>query len=197
MTYHDYESWGAADSAQEVPYMLESYKGSSIVSWQGNIERQIADMVEKYTANRNFPYQDKLRQFLQIWRKYPISGSINRETLDPLESAADILAVDNWKLSNFFSNLRDQIRRLVASEEELPRPTGDEEPAPGSGGGSMAAPPSTFGPQKEQPNSSNPAGLPDDQLPDEEEDETENPATGVPGGPNQPAPNAPLTPQNS
>ena len=106
-------------------------------------------MVDRYESARNYAYTAKLRAFLNQWRAYKISGSINRETLDPLESAADMLGVDNWKLNNFFSNLRDQLRRLIASEEQLPRDMQTKAnaggPAPGIGGG--GPPSSDFGPE--------------------------------------------------
>ena len=159
----DYESWGQEQiiADQEQPMLLEAYQGAQIVAWYGNIERQISGLIERYESTRNFPYVDKLRAFLNTWRQYPITGSINRETLDPLESACNILAVDSWKLSNFYSNLRDQIRKLIASEEQLPR-IPSAEPMNTGGGGSRASsvssspakeeqPPSEFGPEEKSP----------------------------------------------
>jgi hypothetical protein len=143
----DYESWGCLSSeGPEVPDILEAYKGTSIVSWYGNIERQIVKMIDKYDNTRNYVYADKLREFLKTWRENEITGSISRTQLVPLKAATAQLAVDKWKLDDYFSNLRDQVRKLIASEEELPRV--DEPPQRPMGG---RAPSSDFGAQKEPP----------------------------------------------
>lgn len=113
-----------------IAYMLESsrnwsitevYSGEGIVGWHGNIERQLDRMLTTYEAARNQPYSDKLSAILKIWRNNPMSGSINVEDIEKLLGGIEVLAVDNWHLQNYFSNLRDQLRRLKASEEEMPR----------------------------------------------------------------------------
>lgn len=154
-TYHDYESMGVLDLCQRRPELLEAFAGTQIVKWHGNIERQLVNLLNDAEKGRNFPYADKVREFLKVWRANEITGSINRETLEVLKSAADMLAVDNWNLANYFSALKDSLKVLIASEEQLPR--GMEEPgnvptAGGMGGGAGAPPMSpTFGAQEEPP----------------------------------------------
>lgn len=160
-TFHSYE-----DMAQGQPtgYIAEAYTGTGIVQWYGNIERQLTRMLEENEASRNFVYADKLRQFIKSWRENEISGSLNRDTLVILKTATEQLAVDSWNLANYFSNLRDQLRKLLASEEQLPR--GDDQvddkmggPGGGSmggglgGGGGGSLPPMSpeFGPEKDMP----------------------------------------------
>lgn len=100
--------------------IVEYMSGSDIVGWYGRIEAQLVDKIEKEEANRNTSYADKLRAFLKLWRENEIRGSINREPIDALKAAADILAVDTWDLSNYFRALRDSLRQLIAKIEELP-----------------------------------------------------------------------------
>lgn len=155
MSYHDYESYGHLDFNGRNPALLEAYSGTSIVQWYGNIERQLSGLLDDAEKGRNWPYADKVREFLRVWRDNEITGSLNRETLDILKSASDMLAVDPWNLKNYFSNLRDQLRKLVASEEELPRDMdmNANDPMKGGGGGGRGAPPMSpdFGPQDEPP----------------------------------------------
>ena len=140
-SYHDYETMGYLNWALRHPEafnICEAFSGTKIVKWSGNIERQLVNMLEEAEKGRNYPYADKLREFLKIWRANEITGSINRETLEILKSAADILAVDQWDMSAYFGSLKDQLRILIASEEQLPR--GMEEPGnePMAGGGGGA-----------------------------------------------------------
>jgi hypothetical protein len=137
--YHDYESMGQQlDFSQRSPLLLEAYAGTSIVQWYGNIERQLGRLLDDAEKGRNWPYADKVREFLRIWRDNEITGSLNRETLDILKSClgrARGRFVEPQEL--FFSNLRDQLRKLVASEEELPRDMdmNANDPMAGGGGG--------------------------------------------------------------
>ena len=149
-TVHDYESLQYLG----VRYMPEAWSGVAIVQWYGNIERQITRMLEEQEGARNFPYADKLREFLKIWRENEITGSLNRENLEVLKTAADILAVDAWNLNNYFSNLRDQLRKLLASEEQLPRvdmDQNDHAKGPGAGGRGMPSMSPEFGPEANTP----------------------------------------------
>lgn len=114
-TFEDLGSTGAYGAA-----LLESFRGVDIVAWQGKIERQLSQYVNENAEARNFVYADKLREFLKVWRDHTLTGSINVETVDLLEAAAAQLAVDPWRYQNYFSNLRDQLRKLKASVEELP-----------------------------------------------------------------------------
>ena len=157
-SYHDYETMGYLNWALRHPEafnICEAFSGTKIVKWSGNIERQLVNMLEEAEKGRNYPYADKLREFLKIWRANEITGSINRETLEILKSAADILAVDQWDMSAYFGSLKDQLRILIASEEQLPRGMEEpgNEPMAGGGGGAGGAPPMSpaFGPGEEAP----------------------------------------------
>lgn len=145
---YSFEDWGSRGIDQDVA-LLEAYSGTAVVQWHGNIERQVLDKIEQAEDNRNTVYADKLREFLKIWREHEITGSINIEDLQPLLSAAKVLSVDPWNLSNYFSNLRDQLRKLIAAAEALPM-MGPEEPTP-PGRGSPSAPPPSFGPEETGP----------------------------------------------
>jgi len=153
---HDYESLWRRPTPQRCE-VLEAFRGTDVVRWYGNIERQLDRLIQEYEDARNEAYADKIRKYRQIWRSNVVTGSVNREILDTLLSAAEILAVDDWPLQNYFSTLRDSLRVLIASEEELPRLAPDE-PAPkgGGGGGGRAPKPSDmpasdFGPEKDAP----------------------------------------------
>lgn len=168
-TLHSYDDMAVA----RVDYMPEAYTGVAIVQWYGNIERQLTRMQEENEASRNFPYAEKLRQFIKTWRENEITGSLNRDTLLILKTACEQLAVDSWNLANYFSNLRDQLRKLLASEEELPR-GGDQlddkmgGPGGGSPGGAMPPLSPEFGPEKEMPGGMpGPAGAADMEAPGE------------------------------
>ena len=173
--YSDYESMGFRDLRVHKPESLnEAFAGTAIVKWQGNIERQLVNLLGDAEKGRNYPYADKLREFLKIWRGNEITGSLNRETLEILKSASDILAVDQWDMSAYFSSLKDQLKVLIASEEQLPR--GMEEPgndpmAGGHGGGGGGAPPMnpSFGAEDKPPGGAGGGGDAD--------------AGGLPGGP--------------
>jgi hypothetical protein len=195
--FHDFESLGWVDYSRAQPVVCESFRGADVVSWHGNIERQINGFLADAEKSRNWPYADKLREFLKIWRENSISGSINRETLDTLKTPAEVLAVDNWTFNNYFSNLRDRIRMLIASEEELPRDMdmGGEEPLRGTSRGRGAPPLNPqFGPEEEPPGGA--GGMPPEGAPGVEGAGGEVPpgAEGVPepgeevGGPPGAAP---------
>jgi hypothetical protein len=155
-TFYSYDDmWRSQAQQPQEPVLLEAYSGDAIVGWYGTIERQLERMLEDAEASRNFPYADKLRQFITTWRENEITGSLNREVLVTLKTASTLYAVDSWNLKNYFSNLRDQLRKLLASEEELPRMDdgGNEPPKPGGmgggGGGAPLAP--EFGPEEDKP----------------------------------------------
>jgi hypothetical protein len=163
MSVHDYESQ-AVHGNRLGQYLIELYAGTDIVGWYGQIERQLGRMVEDAEKGRNWPYADKLRKYLDIWRGNEITGSMNRETLEVLKSGTEVLAVDSWNLSDYFSTLRDQLRKLIASEEQLPRDMDMDQNNPMAGmGGGRGAPPMSpdFGPQDGAPD-----GAPDDQNPE-------------------------------
>lgn len=149
--------------------LAEYVSGADIVGWYGRIEAQLVDKLEREEGNRNTPYADKIRAFLKLWRENEIRGSLNREPIDTLKAATDILAVDDWNLASYFRSLRDSLRALIARIEELPYDSdamaNDEpEPAQPMGGGM----PGAFGPEKESPPAGEPkpgeAGGPRDQF---------------------------------
>ena len=140
-------------------------------------------MLSDNEASRNFVYTDKLRAFQKIWRENEITGSLNRETLNALKTACDVLAVDSWTLANYFSNLRDQLRKLIASEEALPRVDMEQNMpnrGPGAGAGGTSMPPLSpeFGPGKggpagpggKPPGGKPPGGAPGADIPGDEEE---------------------------
>lgn len=132
----------------------EAFEGTKIVAWQGDIERQLGVLLKDAESSRNWDYADKLRKYLEIWRGNEITGSLNRETLETLRAATEILAVDSWTLSSYFAPLRDRLRVLIASEEQLPRGIDmDQNDAMMGGPSGRGAPPMSpsFGPEKEKP----------------------------------------------
>jgi hypothetical protein len=171
---YDYHSWeirteSLSASFESIPLpprptgrlggmpVVEAYSGVEVVSWYGNIERQQIGMEQEYRNQDNNEYADKIHNFLLTWRNNPITGSMNVETLEVLEASSSQLAVDSWKLANYYSNLRDQLRKLIASQEELP--IGAEDPtvgaAPKRGAKRSPRPPADFG-----PNATPPGGAP-------------------------------------
>lgn len=188
-TFHSYEDMAVGRQGDYIP---EAYTGTSIVQWYGNIERQLTRMLEENEASRNFVYADKLRQFIKTWRENEVTGSLNRDTLMILKTASEQLSVDAWNLANYFSNLRDQLRKLLASEEQLPRADGDLDdkmggPGGGAGGGSMPPLSPEFGPEKGMPGGMpGPAGAGD--MP---------PEGDMPGPEGEPKPGEEDEPKNS
>lgn len=143
MAHRSFEDLAFRSYAPRKPHLIEAFRGKDVVDWQGKIERQLIDSLKEEEDAKNHAYADKLRQFLQIWRAHPFTGSVNIESVQALTTPSDVLAVDDWKYQNYFSNLRDSLRELAASLEELP-PDGLVEPderGPGAG-----APPNDFGP---------------------------------------------------
>jgi hypothetical protein len=135
------------------PELLEAYSGAAVVQWYGNIERQLKHLADEYESARNHNYVDKIREFLKTWRDTPIDGSLNRESLDVLSATVKQLAVDGWKLSDYFASIRNQLQRLIASQEELPNVEPSPEGAAGSAGpsaGRKEPPTSEFGPQEKE-----------------------------------------------
>ena len=152
--FHDYESFGCLDFSIRRPDLCEAFSGTAIVAWHGKIERQLVNLLADAEKGRNFPYADKIREFLKIWRANEITGSINRETIEILKSAADILSVDQWNMAAYFGSLKDQLKVLIASEEQLPRGMEEpgNEPMAGGGGGGGAPPMApSFGAEDEKP----------------------------------------------
>lgn len=184
---HDYESWGRIDYGRHRPVLLEAYSGTDIVQWQGKIERQLVNMLKEAEQGHNYPYADKLRSFLEVWRANEIGGSINREPIETLSAAAQMLSVDNWKFSDYFSTLRSNLSTLLASEEQLPRGVEQNDNDPFAGGtGGRGGPPMSpeFGPEEEPPSD---LGTDTPEPSDiEGEGDTGAPEPGPEGGPSGP-----------
>lgn len=152
--FHDYESMGWSHGRRVDPILIESYRGEDLVKWAGNIERQLQGFVKDAEQSRNEPYALKLTTFLnKVWRPNEITGSVNRETIEALLSGATVLAVDNWTYQNYFSVLRDRLRQIIASEEELPRGMDNQNrPLSGTSRGAGGPPLNPeFGPETEPP----------------------------------------------
>lgn len=147
MIIDSYESWArvAVLPDPEVAPINEAFRGQDIVVWYGGIERQLISLVDKYRNSKQFEDASKVEQYLITWRRHQITGSINRSSIESLESAAAQLAVDGWKSQNYFSALRDQLRKLVASEEELPRLPDDSVANELPTGGGRRRPSTMFG----------------------------------------------------
>lgn len=153
-TVNDYESLSYCCRSEQAP-LLEAFSGASIVQWYGNIERQLKHLSDEYESARNHNYVDKIREFLKTWRDNPIEGSLNREDLDVLSSAARQLAVDGWKLSDYFASVRNQLQKLIASQEELPHgaeesPEAETAASTAGLGKSKEPPPGEFGAQEKE-----------------------------------------------
>ena len=147
-----------SQTSKTVP-MLEGYAGTDVVEWHGRVERQLQGYIREFSEVKNHEYTDKLREFLRIWRDNQLTGSINIETVNTLLASADLFAVDGWKLQDYFSHLRDNLRKLKASAEELPvlppgeEPEGGPEMSPRGAprGVTPGEPSQDFGPQREAP----------------------------------------------
>jgi hypothetical protein len=153
-TYHDYESLGTLRTLENVlPPLLEAFSGQAIVSWYGTIENQLQQKLDDQEAARNFENADRIRAFLNTWRDNEITGSINIDELEPLKAAAEQQSSAKWPLRNYFSSLLNQLRRLIASEEELPRGIDTNQLDPMAGGLGRGAPPMSpdFGPEEDAP----------------------------------------------
>ena len=172
-TIHDYESFVTMPVWEnQLPPLVEAYGGASIVAWFGMIEDQLQRMLDDQEAARNFENADRIRAFLNTWREHEITGSINIEQIDPLKSAAEQQAAVKWPMRNYFSSLRNQLRKLIASEEELPRGMDQGQIDPMSAGLGRGAPPMSpdFGPEEEAPGD---LGLGDEGVPPGEGPEDE------------------------
>jgi hypothetical protein len=147
--------FGSMQFDQRRPDLLEAFSGTSIVAWQGRIERQLHDLINEYEEANNPVYVDKLRAILQHWKTNQLTGSVNVETIDSLVGPVELAAADSWKLQDYFSKLKDSLKVLHASLEELPpgpepQPAGMERNMMPSGGGDLP-PISDFGPDKDAP----------------------------------------------
>lgn len=192
-TLHSHEDLSTM-AARQGNYLPEAFEGTAIVQWYNNIERQLTRMLEENEAARNFNYADQIRTFLKTWRENEITGSMNRETIQILKASAEQLSVQAWNLANYFSNLKTQLAKLVASEEQLPRVASEPNNkmgGPGGGAPGGALPPLSpeFGPEETPPGAApgggpEPAGgMPPEEEKPEGEEEEEKPRPGEPPPP--------------
>jgi hypothetical protein len=154
-TLHCYEDFQFLPQVPGNEVLAESYRGSEIVEWYSRIGDQLQNMLDNQEAARNYENADRLRAFLNTWREHEITGAINVDEIDPLKAAADQQAAAKWELRSYFSSLKGQLAKLIASEEELPRgvDTNQLNPMAGAGGALGGAPPMSpdFGPEAEPP----------------------------------------------
>lgn len=129
-------------------FFAEAYKGSDIVGWWGGIERQLVGMLDRYEQDKSYTEADKVRTFLEVWRGHKLTGSISAEDVQALADGSSILAVDKWKAADYFSSLRDSLRKIQASEEELPRIGPPQELKKFKGSSAPRTLGSQFGPEK-------------------------------------------------
>jgi hypothetical protein len=143
--YYETLAWHEARRVSAPP-ILEAFRGTQVVEWWGRIERQLIDKVNAFQTSRDFDSKAKAQAYLEIWRANELTGSINVDAVNALLGPAQVLAVDNWGESNYFAKLRDSLRQLKASQEELP-PLGDED----MGGPARPRPRRSMSPVVEQP----------------------------------------------
>lgn len=169
-THHSYEDWAAGAAAPELD-LLEAFSGSSIVRWWNQVKFKLGKMVDEQEANRNDEYARLIRTFLNTWEANPITGSINRETLEILKAAAGPMAVMKWTVASYFEGLSTSLDELIADQEQLPAgvPTDQNQGMAGGAGSSLPPLNPSFGPEGEAPPGEEPA-----------------PGEEPPGGPGQP-----------
>ena len=142
--------------------LFEFYDGEDLTDWQ---ERKIR--IQLYNLARNFKeknadYAKSLERFIQVWEDpaNKLDGNTNIEAVNALIGAAGLEAAREWPLQNFFMNLEASLRRIISSENKLPRmPMGNDKPPAGLTAKKPlgVAVPSMFGPEKEAPT---PGGAP-------------------------------------
>jgi hypothetical protein len=162
----DYDSLAVmgAQLSHVTPCLLEVYSGGDLVVWQGNIERQLQAMAEKAANVGNRDYERLIKQFLAQWKENALTGSLNIDTLQKLKLSAEWAAEYPWTFNNYFSVLRDQLRKVIAvTGEELPvMPVQPEKNKKGPGKTAARMDTerkttSTFGPEEEEGDLEKPA----------------------------------------
>lgn len=163
MSFQDYESLGYVDFGTARPELLEAYRGKDVTKWYYRIKQSLTNLLRDAEKAHNTVYATDIKTYLDIWKDYPLDGSIDVDTIEKLMSGAKPLSNRDWKLQSYFHSLEAELAQLLASEQELPRDVDmDQNSAaiPGGGGargggGSPVMSPA-FGPEKE--------GGPDDIL---------------------------------
>ncbi len=143
-------------SVSQVPEaqdLLEAFSGSSIVAWSTKIRYKLLKMADDQDNNRNAEYAQLIRNFLNTWQANPITGSINRDTLEILKAAAEPLSLMNWNQASYFQGLVGSLDELIADQEQLPTGVPTDQNNEFQGGAGMSMPPmgDEFGAQKEPP----------------------------------------------
>src|SRR5207253_948569 len=140
------------------------------------IDNQLVTMIEKSKKDQNKDEMVKLAQFQRTWRSHKITGSINREDVEVLETAASQLGVEaSWNLSGYFRALGMSLAQIIAGEEELPRIENPQEPRLR---GKVSPPMSSFGPKNEKLSGAENKPPTDEELPKQGE-----PNLGTPPNP--------------
>jgi hypothetical protein len=177
MIRHSYEDWATGNAAPPAPDLLEAFSGTSIVRWASTIKYRLQRLIDEQEANRNFEYAEILRTFLNTWEANPITGSINRETLELLKAAASPLSVMKWNQASYFQGLTTSLDELIADQEQVPTGMPDQDASPGGAG--MTTPPmgNDFGPEENPPGDDlgGEPGKEDSGLPDAPGAEEEDP----------------------
>lgn len=187
-THHSYEHLAWAASRPPTPPdplpvrrgrkptpQFEAYAGTAIVGWWNTVKNRLLRMAEEQEANRNTEYTDLIRTFHNTWTSNPITGSINRETLDVLKAAAAPLSVLKWSQASYFAGLATSLDMLIADQEALPTGVPNDN-APFTAGAGFSSPPMnpSFGPGDMPPPGSEPGTEPG---PEAQNQDTEAPTS--------------------
>jgi len=180
---YDYESLGEASMMPLRLPVLEDYTGVQIVGWYGKVGTEMRKKRDHYERSGNRPLADKLSAFLRTWENNPVTGSINRETLEMYKAASLVLGNDtNHDIGSFFRALTTEIDKVIAQTEQLPPAEGDSTATPtGRAGKSFSSGPLTSFGGEEGPPVPEPEG-----GPAEPEGGPEAPQGNEPGGPDTP-----------
>ena len=155
----DYETLGLS---QLIPFrvpLIEDYSGVQIVGWYGKVGTELRKKRDHYERSNNRILADKITAFLKTWDANPLSGSINRETLEMYKAASLILGNDsNHDIGSFFRSLTTEIDKVIAQTEQLPPAEGDSTATP-TGRASTSfgsAPMTSFGGEEDGPSGPSP-----------------------------------------
>lgn len=175
--YNSYEDWGVATTPVVMPDLLEAYSGVAIVGWYNQIRDKLARMIEEQEASRNMEYAQLLRGYLNLWESNPLTGSVNRETLEILKAGAAPLTKLKWSQQTYFNGVYKSLDQLIADQEQLPTGVPTDQNDPFAGGAGSSAPPmgDDFGPLEDDPNGNKP----------EEPGDQSEPDTKPPGAPGE------------
>lgn len=109
-----------ASEPANIERLGEAYRAADMVTWYGRIERQITDMLDAARDDNNVQSIDFLNTVRGKWLDHPIDANMNIEDLEALETAVSWPAKIEWQHKKYFSVLKDQLRRVLASTQELP-----------------------------------------------------------------------------